>query len=81
VVGEGFAVALIGGIIGAVLARMIVNAESLGLSGGFIPMFGVNNTNVAVGLGLSALIGILASIIPAATASRLKIVDALRRVA
>jgi putative ABC transport system permease protein len=81
VVGEGFAVAIVGGIIGAALARLIVNAESLGLSGGFIPRFGVSNTNVAVGLGLSALIGLLASVIPATTASRLKIVDALRRVA
>jgi putative ABC transport system permease protein len=81
VVGEGFLVALAGGVIGALLARVIVNAESLGLAGGFIPAFGVNNLNVVVGLGLSAFIGIAASVIPAMMASRLKIVDALRRVA
>jgi len=81
VVGEGFLVALAGGVIGALLARVIVNAESLGLAGGFIPAFGVNNLNVVVGLGLSAFIGIAASLIPATMASRLKIVDALRRVA
>ena len=81
VVGEGFLVALAGGVIGALLARVIVNAEALGLSGGFIPAFGVNNLNVVVGLGLSAFIGIAASLIPATMASRLKIVDALRRVA
>jgi hypothetical protein len=44
------------------------------MSGGFIPAFGVNNWNVVTGLGLSALIGILAAVIPAAMASRLKIV-------
>jgi ABC-type lipoprotein release transport system permease subunit len=36
---------------------------------------------VAVGIGLSILIGLLAAVIPATMASRLKIVDALRRVA
>jgi putative ABC transport system permease protein len=81
VVGEGLALAVVGGLAGALLARAIVSAEALGLAGGFIPMFGVNNRNVAIGIGLSALIGVLASIIPAANASRLKIVDALRRVA
>ena len=81
VVGEGLLVSLVGGAAGAALARMIVNGEALGLTGGFIPAFGVNNGNVVVGLGLSALIGLLAAVIPATMASRLKIVDALRRVA
>jgi putative ABC transport system permease protein len=81
VVGEGFVVAVGGGIIGALLARAIVNGETLGLAGGFIPAFGVNNFNVLVGLALSACIGVMASLIPATMASRLRIVDALRRVA
>jgi putative ABC transport system permease protein len=81
VVGEGLLVAVVGGVIGAALARLTVNGDFLGMSGGFIPAFGVNNWNVIVGLGLSALIGILAAVIPATMASRLKIVDALRRVA
>jgi putative ABC transport system permease protein len=81
VVGEGLLVAIIGGTAGAVLARLIVNGESLGLTGGFIPAFGVGNWNVAIGVGLSVVIGLLAALIPAAMASRLKIVDALRRVA
>jgi len=41
----------------------------------------VNNTNVLVALALSVVIGVLAGLIPATMASRLKIVDALRRVA
>src|SRR5205823_9733066 len=81
VVGEGLMVAIVGGAIGAGLARLVINGEYLGMAGGFIPAFGVNNWNVVVGLGLSVLIGILAAMIPATMASRLKIVDALRRVA
>jgi putative ABC transport system permease protein len=81
VVGEGFVVAIGGGLLGALLARLIVNGESLGLTGGFIPAFGVNNMNFLVGLALSAFIGVVASVLPATMASRLKIVDALRRVA
>jgi putative ABC transport system permease protein len=81
VVGEGLFVAIVGGVIGGGLARLIINGTYLGLAGGFIPAFGVSNWNYIVGLGLSMLIGILAAMIPAAMAGRLKIVDALRRVA
>ena len=81
VVGEGLVVSIAGGAAGAALSRLIINGEALGLSGGFIPAFGVNNWNVVVGIGLSVLIGLLAAVIPATMASRLKIVDALRRVA
>ena len=81
IVGEGLVVAIVGGAIGAGLARLIINGEFLQMAGGFIPAFGVNNWNVVVGLGLSALIGVLAALLPAIMASRLKVVDALRRVA
>lgn len=81
VVGEGLVVSILGGVLGAIAARLVVNGDFLQMSGGFIPAFGVNNWNVVTGLGLSALIGILAAVIPAVMASRLKIVDALRRVA
>ena len=64
VVGEGLVVSIIGGAAGAALARLIVNGEALGLTGGFIPAFGVNNGNVVVGLGLSVLIGVLAAVMP-----------------
>jgi putative ABC transport system permease protein len=80
VVGEGLLVSIVGGVVGAALS-LLINGEALGLTGGFIPAFGVTKWNVVVGLGLSALIGVLAAVIPATMASRLKIVDALRRVA
>jgi putative ABC transport system permease protein len=80
VAGEGLLMSIVGGIVGVGLARVIVNPDFM-QAGAFIPVFGVNNLNVVTGLGLSALIGVLAGVIPATMASRLKIVDALRRVA
>jgi putative ABC transport system permease protein len=80
IAGEGLLMALTGGLLGAILARLLVNPDFLPANG-FIPEIAVNNTNVAIGVGLSAVIGIVAGLIPATMASRLKIVDALRRVA
>ena len=80
VAGEGLLMATVGGILGIAAARTIVNPRFLN-AGGFIPEIGVNNTNVLVALALSVAIGVLAGLIPATMASRLKIVDALRRVA
>ena len=80
VAGEGLLMATVGGILGIAAARTIVNPRFLN-AGGFIPEIGVNNTNVVVALALSVAIGVLAGLIPATMASRLKIVDALRRVA
>ncbi|HEX3703098.1 MAG TPA: ABC transporter permease [Vicinamibacterales bacterium] len=80
IAGEGVVMSIAGGVLGVVLARVLVTGDNLG-AGGFIPAFGVSNTNVAVGLALSAFIGVVAGLIPATMASRLKIVDALRRVA
>ena len=79
VAGEGLIMAVVGGLIGAGLARVIVNPDFMQV-GAFIPVFGVNNVNFVMALLLSAGIGILAGLIPATMASRLKIVDALRRV-
>ena len=78
---EALLMAVVGGLLGAGLARLLVNGQRLGISGGFIPDFGVTTTSALVGLGLSAVIGIVAGLVPAFMAARLKIVDALRRVA
>jgi putative ABC transport system permease protein len=80
IAGEALVMAIVGGIIGVALARVIVNPDFM-QAGAFIPVFGVNNLNAITGLALSAFIGIVAGLIPATMASRLKIVDALRRVA
>jgi len=80
IAGEGLLMSILGGVIGVGLARAIVNPNFLS-AGGFIPEIGVNNANILTGLALSVVIGVLAGLIPATMASRLKIVDALRRVA
>lgn len=81
IAGEGLLMSMVGGLIGAGLARLIITPDNLGIAGGFVPAFGVNGANAAAGVGVSVVIGLVAGIIPAIMASRLKIVDALRRVA
>ena len=80
VAGEGLLMSVAGGVLGVALAKALVNSGNLNTAG-FIPPFGVSASNVVVGVALSAGIGILAGVIPATMASRLRIVDALRRVA
>jgi putative ABC transport system permease protein len=81
VAGEALLMAVLGGLVGAGIAWAVVQGDTLGISGGFIPVFGVSTANALVGVALSAAIGLGAGFIPAIMASRLKIVDALRRVA
>jgi putative ABC transport system permease protein len=80
IAGEALLMSIGGGLAGALLARVVVNPTFFP-TGGFIPAIAVNNANVATGVGLSAVIGLLAGAIPATMAARLRIVDALRRVA
>jgi putative ABC transport system permease protein len=80
VAGEGLLMSVVGGVLGVTAARLIVNPDFL-QAGAFIPVFGVNARNLVTALLLSVIIGVLAGLIPATMASRLKIVDALRRVA
>jgi putative ABC transport system permease protein len=80
IAGEGLLMSIIGGLVGVAVAKLIVNPDVL-QAGAMIPAVSVNTANVVAALGLSVLIGVLAGLIPATMASRLKIVDALRRVA
>jgi putative ABC transport system permease protein len=80
IAGEGLMMSIVGGVLGVTAAKVIVNPNLL-QAGAFIPVFGVNTANLVTGVALSALIGVLAGLIPATMASRLRIVDALRRVA
>jgi len=47
----------------------------------FLQNFKITAGTIALGLGVSALIGLVSGGIPAWTAARIKIVDGLRRVA
>ena len=79
IAGEALLMSIVGGLLGAGLAYFIMNAETLGIAGGFVPAFGVSPSNALIGIAISAVIGLLAGIIPATMAARLKIVDAFRR--
>ncbi|MEO5987939.1 MAG: FtsX-like permease family protein [Candidatus Eisenbacteria bacterium] len=65
-----------GGVLGALLAKLIVT----GASTGFLPPLTIYWSSVALGIGIATLIGAISGLIPAFQASRLRIVDALRRV-
>jgi len=80
VAGEALLMSLVGGLLGVGLARAIVSPDLM-QAGTFIQVFGVTNANAATGFALSAFIGVVAGLLPATMASRLRIVDALRRVA
>ncbi len=81
VAGEALLIALLGGAVGAILARIVMTSENFTMLSGIVPTFLVSGRNLAVAFGLAAAIGLLSGAIPAMMAARLKVVDALRRVA
>jgi putative ABC transport system permease protein len=81
IAGEGLFISLLGGVAGAVMAVALVDTARLGIAGGFVPAIAVSASSAWMGIGISAIIGVVAGTIPAVMASRLKIVNALRRVA
>jgi putative ABC transport system permease protein len=74
---ESCAVALIGGGIGLGLAWMIIAQGDP--TGGFLPIFHFPPRDLVIGVTLVVLLGVGTGLLPAVQASRLKIVDALRR--
>jgi putative ABC transport system permease protein len=83
VLGEAVAVSVAGGVLGIMLAYPFVQ-EGLGRfleenMGAFFPFFRIDPKTIVWAIVLAALLGVLAAAIPAYSASRLKVVDALRR--
>jgi putative ABC transport system permease protein len=74
---ESCVIALIGGVAGLAVAAMVISKGDP--TGGFLPQFFLPTADLVVGVGLVVLLGILAGTLPAVQASRLRIVDALRR--
>jgi putative ABC transport system permease protein len=74
---ESCTIAIIGGGIGLFLAWAIIAQGDP--TGGFLPIFHFPPRDLIFGVALVALLGIGTGLIPALQASRLKIVDALRR--
>jgi putative ABC transport system permease protein len=73
--------AIVGGALGSVGARMIFSVVSMAdLSGGFIGHFSIHPQTIAICLGLAALTGLVAGGLPAMRAANLSVVNGLRRV-
>ncbi len=78
VMAESTLLALVGGAVGLALAK---GFTALGdPTHGMLPVFYLGTDKVLLGAGLAVLVGLAAGAVPALTAMRLQIVDALRRV-
>lgn len=85
VLGEAMMIAALGGLAGIAIAYPIVE-KGIGRwleenVGAFFPYFRIDGRVAVTALALSLLLGAVASAIPALRASRLHVVDALRRIA
>ena len=78
VVSEAAIITLGGGLLGAFGARFLINGSAV--FGTFLPPMAVYWTTVWTGVAIALVIGAVSGLIPAMQASRLRIVDALRRV-
>jgi putative ABC transport system permease protein len=74
---EATAITIIGGTIGALLAKQMVTGQNMG---GALPPMTVRWSSVWTGVVIALFVGAVSGFIPAWQASRLRIVNALRRV-
>jgi putative ABC transport system permease protein len=84
VVGESIFTGLVGGVLGLLIAYPLID-QLIGRSleenfGAFFPFFRIQPMTALVALGAALGLGALAAVVPAYGTSRLKAVDALRRV-
>ena len=68
---------LLGGGLGLAAAWLVVHQGDP--TGGLLPVFILPASNIAVGIGLMALMGLVAGALPSVEAMRLRITDALRK--
>jgi putative ABC transport system permease protein len=78
VLGESVLIAVLGGGLGLLVSWLIVRRGDP--TGGMLPVFMLPGRDVAAGAALVIVLGVAAGILPALTAMRLRITDALRRV-
>ncbi len=79
ILGEAVAISLIGGAIGFLLSTVLVGGVQKSPAGGFLPPISPFQPSVALTCILTACgIGLISSLVPAVTASRTAIVEALR---
>src|SRR5262249_10783600 len=83
VIGEGLTTGVLAGILGVVLAYPIVQLGGRWLEenvGAFFPYFRMNAVTAFVAVVVTVVLATAASLLPARQASRLSVVDGLRRV-
>ena len=85
ILGEAMLTGLLGGVVGLAMAYPLIEGgmrraieENMGQ---FFPHFGIAPEAAAMAFALSLVLGAAAAVLPAYNASKLKVVDALRRVA
>jgi putative ABC transport system permease protein len=78
VIAESVLLALVGGGIGLALIKLFTMSGDP--TGGMLPVFFLAPGKIALGAVIALMVGLAAGAIPALTAMRLRIVDALRRV-
>jgi putative ABC transport system permease protein len=81
---EGVVIGVLGGLVGVILGYPVVN-NGMGRMieenmGNMFPQFKVQPDIALFAFGLATLLGLVAAILPARKASRLQVVEALRRV-
>jgi len=78
VLAESMLVALLGGGLGIALAKLLTLRGDP--TGGFLPIFYLPKEAVAAGVAAALVVGVIAGFLPAFSAMRLRVVEALRRV-
>jgi len=78
ILGESLLIAIFGAVIGLGLCKLFTLRGDP--TGGFLPYFHLSGATVLFGFVVAILVGLLAGILPASSAMRLRVVDALRRV-
>lgn len=74
---ESVVLAIVGGGLGLTIGALMV--KGLGGNSAFLPPFVINPNSMILGALLCVVLGVLAGLIPATNAMRLRITDALRR--
>ena len=78
VIAETMVVAAVGGGAGLGLTKLLTMRGDP--TGGLLPFFHLSGEAIALGLALALAVGLVAGFLPALSASRLRVADALRRV-
>ncbi|HWY71528.1 MAG TPA: FtsX-like permease family protein [Terriglobales bacterium] len=79
-VGEAVTISLLGGLLGATGATLLLIAASKAPNGTFFTGFKVNAPTYLAALAVAALVGFLSAVFPSYQASRRNIVDGLRHI-